>query len=483
MNSAAYTIPAVDIAGLLPEIVLAGAGVLVLCLDAFLGRRRVLSSLVALAGVAVAAYYALCAPGGASFGGLLETSALAAGARWIVLGALGLSILGSHGYLRRESLPPGEYLALLLWAGVGASLFARSTELITLFVGLELLSVCLYALTGYHRRLRVSTEAGIKYFLMGAVLSAFLLLGIALVFAETGTTSLTSLAALGGGSGSPIPPMLLAGLALVFGGLAFKLGLAPLHAWAPDAYQGAPSPFVAFLAVAPKAAAAVALVRLTGVAVGGGFEDWDTILSAVAVLSMLVGNLIALAQRDLKRMLAYSGIAHMGYLLVPIVGLNAQSLEAILIYLAAYALMTGGGFVVVGYLFPEPGEQHLISDLSGWGYRYPLFGLCLSVFMLSLGGIPPTAGFIGKYLIFVHAVETGHLALAVTIVVTSLVGVFYYLRVVYTLYMQPESRQSSLGPDWLATAATVAAAAATLLLGALPGPILGAVARTLGITF
>lgn len=482
MTGSPYVIPASDLLGIYPELILAGAGVAILLIDAFIGHRRLLHTLLGIAAVAASAYFALCAPGGESFGGLLDTSTLAAGARWVILLSVGLSILGSHGYLQREGLSPGEYLALLLWAGVGAMLFARSTELITLFVGLELLSVCLYALAGYHRKVSISTEAGIKYFLIGAVMSAFLLLGIALVYGTTGTTTLTAIAPLGGGQ--IVSPMTLTGLLLLLCGLAFKMGLVPFHAWAPDAYQGAPSPFVAFLSVAPKAAAAVALVRVTAVAVDGYVQNWDDLLAGLAILSMLVGNLLALSQRDIKRMLAYSGVAHMGYLLVPLVGLSDRTDEAVLVYLLAYALMNAGAFIVVARLFPEPGEQHLISDLGGWGYRYPLYSLALTVCMLSLGGIPPTLGFIGKYLIFVHAFETAHLLLAISIVVTSLVGVFYYLRVVYTLYMKSEVRTPS--DDWLgqrdlgASVAVVVASALTVVLGLWPTGVLSYIGSTLG---
>ena len=208
--------------------------------------------------------------------------------------------------------------------------------------------------------------------------------------------------------------------------------------------------------------------------------DWDQVLAAIAVLSMVVGNLLALAQRDVKRMLAYSGVAHMGYLLVPLVGLNDGTREAVLVYLLAYALMNAGAFVAIGRLYDAPGEQHLISDLGGWGYRFPILGVCLTICMLSLGGIPPTLGFIGKYLVFLHALQAGHPLLAVAIVLTSLLGVFYYLRVVYTLYMMPEVHTPPTGRlDLAATAAVVVSALGTLLLGLWPSGILNWFERAL----
>ncbi|MFQ5527216.1 MAG: NADH-quinone oxidoreductase subunit N [Thermoanaerobaculia bacterium] len=468
MSPTEYSIPAADLIGIYPELILTGAGVLILLLDAFFGRRRLTTTILGLAAIAAAAFYGLSTPAGSSFGGLLETTAFSVAIRWVVLVSLGLALLGSHSYLRREKLPPGEYTALLMWAATGAMLMARSAELITLFLNLELLSICLYALAAYHRRLAVATESGIKYFLNGAFISCFVLLGIALVYGETGTTNLETIANSGLDLASP---MLVIGLLLLICGFAFKMSVAPFHAWAPDVYQGAASPFVAFLSVAPKAASLVVLVRITELTVVTQIHDWDRVLAVLAVLSMLVGNVLALAQRDLKRMLAYSGVAHMGYLLVPLVGLGDGTREAIFVYLVAYALMNAGAFVAVSRLYSEPGDQHLISDLAGWGYRFPLVGAGLTVCLLSLGGIPPTLGFVGKYLVFLHAIQSGNAPLAVAIVVTSLLGVYYYLRVVYTLYMMPEVRQPEAATrrlDWGAATAVTLGAAGTLLLGLWP---------------
>lgn len=475
MTNTLYTIPAADLAGLYPELVLTGAGVLILLLDAFVGTRRTLNTVLALAGVTVAAYLGLAVDLGPSLGGLLNTTAISVAVMWVVLVSLALAILGSHGYLKRETLPPGEYLALLLWAGAGALLMARAAELITLFLTLELLSICLYALAAYHRRLSVATESGIKYFLNGAFISCFVLLGIALVYGDTGTTGMSQMTEVTAAS-----PMFLIGMLLIVCGFAFKMSLAPFHAWAPDVYQGAASPFVAFLSVAPKAASAVVLVRVVELTMVTEAAGWDSVLAIVAVLSMIIGNFLALAQRDLKRMLAYSGVAHMGYLLVALVGLGEGSYEALFIYLLAYALMNAGAFVAAGRLYSEPGDQHLISDLAGWGYRFPLIGVCLTVCLLSLGGIPPTLGFVGKYLVFLHAIQSGHPLLAVAIVLTSLVGVYYYLRVVYTLYMMPEVRRPAEDGDLGAGAAIAIAAAGTLILGLWPTGLLDWFARALG---
>ena len=477
-----YRIPSADLAGLGPELILSGTGVLILLLDAFLPRAKgVLAPLGALGTLLAGWQLVAAAPGGPSFGGLLESTLLTVAIGVVVLVSTFLAILASAGYLKRENLAGGEYYGLLLWCATGVLLMGRATELITLFVALELLSICLYALAGYHRRLSVGTEAAIKYFLLGAFVSAFVLYGIALLYGETGSTSLAEIGPyLAAGDVSPLAAL---GLLLLIAGFAFKMSLAPFHAWAPDAYQGAPSPFVAFLSVAPKAASAVVLVRILALVMPNGDSGWSDLIALLAVLSMALGNLVALAQRDIKRMLAYSGIAHMGYLLVPLVTLGPGSYEPLVVYLLAYALMNAGAFAVVSLLYREPGEQHLISELAGWGYRFPLLGVCLTICMLSLGGIPPTLGFIGKYMIFVQAIDSGQLALALVIVVTSLIGVFYYLRVVYTLYMRPEVREpEGLLIDYPGRVAAVLAAFGTLVLGTLPGPLLDWV-RQLGGTY
>jgi NADH-quinone oxidoreductase subunit N len=470
-----------DLAAIAPELLLAAAGCLVLLLEAFTpGLRRAFTALSVLA-AAGAGWLAWELPLGAAFGGLLVADRLTAVGSLIVLASAALALLASQGYLVRERILGGEYHALLLWGACGMLLMLRATELLTVFVALELLSLCLYALAAFDRKIVVGTEAAIKYFLMGAFASAFVLYGIALVYGATGSTSFDRVAD-AFAAGGAAPWLGTIGVLLLVGGFGFKMSVAPFHAWAPDTYQGAPSPFVAFLSVAPKAAAAFVLIRVLATV----FPDalgarWPAVVAALAVLSMVVGNLLALVQKDFKRMLAYSGVGHMGYLLIPLAGLDlglpgaaGSSWTPVLVYLAAYALMNAGAFAIVGMLYERPGEQHLISDLSGWGYRFPLLGLALTVCMLSLGGIPPTVGFIGKYLVFLHAIQHGQTWLALVGVATSLVGVFYYLRVVYVLYMKDEVKAPAAGLviDGWGKAAVVIAALGTLALGIFPAWLL-----------
>jgi NADH-quinone oxidoreductase subunit N len=348
-------------------------------------------------------------------------------------------------------------------------------------VALETLSLALYALAAFNRKVKVGTEAAIKYFLLGAFASAFVLYGVALLYGETGSTRLPEIALALGGDGLTVLSSL--GVLLLVAGFGFKMSLVPFHAWSPDTYQGAPSPFVGFLSVAPKAASVLVMIRLLETVAGGALgPKWPGLIAGLAVASMVVGNLLALVQRDIKRMLAYSGIAHMGYLLIALVDLDGASRPPVLVYLLAYALMNAGAFAVITLLYDRPGDQHLISDLAGFGYRYPLLAACLAISMLSLGGIPPTAGFLGKYLVFLHAVETGNTWLAVVGVVASLVGVYYYLRVIYTLYMKPATRPADLSLDGWGRLAAVLAAAGTLIVGLLPGPLLSWIIDVVGLS-
>lgn len=463
-----------EVWSLAPELLLTAVGVLILLLEAFApATRRAFTALAALAAAGAAWLAVASVPFGVTFGGLLEHSEITVVFTAIVLASTLLGLVASDGYLRREGLLAGEYHALFLWCAAGLLVMLRATELLTIFVALETLSLALYALAAFHRRVKMGTEAAIKYFLLGTFASAFILYGVALLYGETGSTMLPVIgAALAGGE---VGALGAAGVVLLIAGFGFKMSLVPFHAWSPDTYQGAPSPFVGFLSVAPKVASALVLLRVLEVASVG---DWGQLVAALAVLSMVAGNFLALVQKDIKRMLAYSGIAHMGYLLIAMVSLTPESFHAVAVYLAAYALMNAGAFAVVGVLYARAGEQHLISDLAGWGYRFPALAAALSVCLLSLGGLPPTFGFIGKYVVFLHAVGHDDVGLAVIGVLTSLLGVFYYLRVVYTLYMRPLAVEPTgvVRDAWGGTAA-VLAALATLLLGILPGPIVDWVFR------
>lgn len=466
-----------DLASLTPEIILAGGGVLLLLLEALAPKLRWAFTGLSLLAVAAAVRGFEWVPNDTSWLGALDWNGPVRAFAFAVLLSTGICLLASQSYLRREKILSGEYHALLLWSACGGLLLLRATELLTIFLALELLSICLYALAAYHRRIAIGTEAAIKYFLMGAFVSAFVLLGIALLYGETGSTRLDQIAAAFALS-EKFPIVSSLGLLLVLAGFGFKMSLVPFHAWSPDTYQGAPSPFVAFLSVAPKVASAMVFIRLlqTAVANPETIARWSGIVAFLSVASMIVGNLLALVQRDVKRMLAYSGIAHMGYLLLALVVPGSNSIGPVAVYLLAYVLMTSGAFAVISLLYARAGEQHQISELSGLGFRHPLLGACLAIFMLSLGGIPPTFGFFGKYVVFMNAVQDGRWGLAIVGVLASLVGVFYYLRVVYTLYMKPESKLGTDAPglliDGWGRAAALLAALGVLVLGLWPSRLL-----------
>lgn len=465
---------ATDLQSIAPELTLALAGCVLLLLEAFTPKIREAFTALALLATGLAAWQVLGLAEGTSFGGLLVANRWTAAGSLVALISMALCFLASHAYLKRERILGGEYHAMILWCATGALLMLRAQELLTIFVALELLSVGLYALAAYHRKNPLGSEAAVKYFLMGAFASAFVLYGIALLYGSAGSTRLDTLADKFG-SGEASATLGALGILLMVAGFGFKMSLVPFHAWAPDTYQGAPTPFVAFLSVAPKAGSAIVLIHLVQTVFPSALgTDWAPILATLAAASMLVGNLLALVQKDIKRMLAYSGIGHMGFVLIPLASLDAGSWQPVLVYLVAYALMNAGAFALISMLYARSGEQHLISELSGWGHRFPLLGACLTVCMLSLGGIPPTIGFLGKYLTFVHAISHGQVWLALVGIGSSLLGVFYYLRVVYFLYMKDEvAAPSGLAIDFWGRTAAVAAALGILALGLFPARLLG----------
>ena len=379
----------------------------------------------------------------------------------------GLSVLSSWDYLKRTKINQAEYYALLLTSVMGMIVMAASNDLITIFLGLELMSLSLYVMVGFRRTRLESTEAALKYFLLGAFASGFLLYGIALLYGATGTSSLSRMGAFLADSPMLHNPLLLMGALLVFTGFAFKVAIVPFHMWTPDAYEGAPTSVTGFMSAGAKAAGFAALLRVTLRALGPVQPDWTHLLAVLAFLTMTVGNLGALLQNNLKRMLAYSSIAHAGYVLVAVAAGGPEGNAAAIFYLALYAFMNLGAFAVLTMLGRDRDERVLVSDLAGLGFRQPLLGIALTTFMLSLGGIPPTAGFMGKIVVFGAAIKHPALLwLVIAGVLNSVVSVFYYLRVTVSLYMK-EPDGEPVGVTWGAAgaAAVVLALAATLYFG------------------
>jgi NADH-quinone oxidoreductase subunit N len=390
-------------------------------------------------------------------------------ADWIFLGAATLTVLISFAYLEREQLLAPEYYVLLVFGTLGMLVMAAGADLMVIFLGLELMSVAVYVLAGFDRRRARSAESALKYFLLGAFASGFLLYGIALVYGATGTTNINLIAAQVGFMTQP-SVMLLVGVALLIVGFGFKVAAVPFHMWAPDVYDGAPTPVTAFMATGVKAAAFAALFRVM-VQGFAGVAAWHAILWWLAVITMALGNLFALGQRSLKRMLAYSSVAHAGYLLVAVASRNTAGTSAFIVYAIAYTLMSLGAFAVLATLGRAGESDVLIDDLAGLANRRPWLAFALAVCMLSLLGFPGTAGFIGKWYILLAATGGGQNWLAAILVLTSVVSAGYYLPVIMAMYMKPEPAErvhADVRLDRWSRSAVAAVVLALLLFGIWP---------------
>ena len=397
----------------------------------------------------------------------------------VFLGGAALAILLSLGYLARERIRVPEYHLLILLATLGMLFMGGGGDLVVIFLGLELMSVPVYVLAGVNRRSVVGAEAALKYFLLGAFASGFLLYGIALVYGATGTTNLALIGAQASGFRLDSNPMALIGLALLLVGFGFKVAAVPFHMWTPDVYEGAPTPVTGFMAAAVKAAGFAALVRVLFQAFGG-VPAWHEAVWWLAAVTMVAGNLMALVQRQLKRMLAYSSIAHAGYLLAAVTSGNTAGAAAFLFYAVAYTLMTVGAFAILAAVGRDGERDVLVDDLNGLASRRPWVAAGMTVFLLSLLGFPGTAGFIGKWYILASAVEAHQYLLAVLLVLASVVSAGFYLPPIMAMYMQPEPSPDAHRDtriDGVPRFVVALAAAALLLLGVWPNRALDAARR------
>jgi NADH-quinone oxidoreductase subunit N len=466
---------------LLPELVLTAAALLVLLVVAWRHRTPAdlrLAGGLSLAGLAAVAaavwwlWWQRARAGGAP--AMIAVDDFRFVVDWLVLGTAALTVLVSFGYLEREALLAPEYYVLLLFATLGMMLMIGGADLMVVFLALELMSIAVYVLAGINRTSAAAAEAALKYFLLGAFASGFLLYGIALVYGATATTNLSEIGATIRARGFEQSPMLLIGLGLLLVGFGFKVAAVPFHMWAPDVYDGAPTPVTGYMATAVKAAAFAALVRVLGTAFSG-VALWHQVVWGLAVTTMVVGNLIALAQRTLKRMLAYSSIAHAGYLLVAVATGTSAGSAALAFYLVAYSLVSLAAFAIVAAT-GRAGERDVrIDDLAGLAERRPWLAFGLAVCMLSLLGFPGTAGFIGKWYILVAATWAGQFVLAAILVLTSVVSAGYYLPVIMAMYMQPApsaAAHADVRLGRLAGAAVAASIAGLLVLGVRPNRLL-----------
>ncbi|HEX6134196.1 MAG TPA: NADH-quinone oxidoreductase subunit N [Longimicrobiales bacterium] len=467
---------------LLPEIVLSIWAMVVLLIDVFQkGSRSEPSShtmpWLTLGGVALAAVANAWIAGARETGpaGMIAVDAFRIFVNFVFLLAAGLFVLISTRYIDQERLRLGELYVLILFGTVGMMVFAGARDLMVMFIGLELMSLPIYVLTGINRRDPRSAEGALKYFLLGAFSSAFFLFGIALAYGGAGSTNLQQIAQAIGVDGIGASPLLVVATALLAVGFGFKVAAVPFHMWTPDAYEGAPAPITAFMAAGVKAAAFAGFIRVFFTAFPGLYDSWDAIAIWLAVITMLAANLTALVQGNVKRMLAYSSIAHAGYLLVALAAASVLGAASFLFYAVTYTLMTMGAFGVV-LVVARIGEERLdLEAYSGLAWRRPFLGVVMTIFLLSLAGFPFTGGFIGKVFILRAAVERGLVLLAVVLVLASLVSYFYYLRVAWYMWFRDPVEGSTSEPGPLAPAMTFAlvlAAAGVIFLGVLPGSLL-----------
>jgi len=477
--------PPIELQPVLPELILSAAAVVGLLYEAFARRSssrvHLAIALLGVLGAAVAAALLWNWTGPTTvLGGTVRVDRFGVVARFVLLPAVAIGCLYATVAGDREPETfRGEIYPLIILAGAGMTLITVAEDLILVFLALEILSLALYVLTWISGRAR-SIEAAMKYFLLGAFSSAFFLFGIAMAYGATATTKIGAIAsALSGRTGSQAIALLAVGFLTI--GFGFKVSAVPFHMWTPDVYQGAPTPITAFMSAATKAAAFFALTRVLLVAFHASIWDWEPLIYAIAAVSIVVGSVLAIAQRDVKRMLAYSSVAHAGFILTGLTNATTQGIRATVFYLAVYTAMTLGAFGVVMLVAVGHGGRTDLDTYSGLAKRRPGLAAMMAVFLLSLAGIPPTGGFIAKVGVFTAAIDAGHWSLALIGVLASVAAAFFYLRVIAAMYMRPLEGPEEADPGM--TGALVATLAiVVLVLGVVPGVVTGVIdkAATLG---
>jgi NADH-quinone oxidoreductase subunit N len=479
-----FTIPSIDFVTIGPPLVLVVWATALLLIDLFVANKRI-TAYLALAGLVAAAAIAIPFYGGetrSSFGDMAVLDDVAIVIDWILIVITAITILFAIDYLKRQQIEMGEFYPVLLFTTAAMMMMAHGRNLIVLFISLEWLSIGLYVLAGFaYPRIR-SQEAAMKYLLYGAFAAGFLIYGIALIYGVTGESNLVAIATtLQSDPALAQSPLLLVGVGLLLIGFGYKISMVPFHMWTPDVYEGSPTPVSAYMSAATKAAGFVALLRV----LQDGFPltvlpEWRIAVAILAALTMVIGNIAAVVQNNIKRMLAYSSVAHAGFILCALVALDqAGAVESFLYYILAYALTNLGAFAVVIALEQAGEERFDIADLAGLGWRQPALGIAMAVFMLSLAGVPPLAGFFAKWLVFQVAYQAGFWWLALIGLLSSVISAFYYLRIIVNMYMRDRTepvRSFTTSPLLIGVAV---AAVIVIVQGVLTGPVFELVGQSL----
>lgn len=445
-----------------PELWLTVLAIIVLIAELFIKKKEFIA-LLSIIAISLTGIITINVPSGIAFSGMYISDSYSMFFKFIFFISSILTILLSMRYLSRENIHYGEYYSFLLFSVLGMSFMASSNDLILLYLGTELMALSIYVLAGFKRFDPKSNEAALKYFLLGAFSSALLLYGISFIYLLAGTTNLKDIAQkLTEGNSDPL---LLIALLFLASAFAFKIAAVPFHMWSPDVYEGAPTPVTAFMSVAPKAAGFSIIARVFIIAFGSIALDWKAVLVVLSVLTMIVGNILAISQTNIKRMLAYSSIAHSGYALLGIIAGTTEGVGSTMLYLLIYTFMNIGAFAIVTMLGRE-GEE--LSQYEGLAKTEPLWAALMLVFMFSLTGIPPTAGFVGKFYLFMSVINAGYLGLAIIAVIMSAISAYFYLRVVMLMYMREPKISISISPNLSEALALTITTGFVLLIGVSP---------------
>ena len=484
MQNSLYSLLAI-----LPELILGVAACAIFVMEPFIpkGKRNIMAyfslGALLLAGLSL---ILLCGKNISAFNGMIVIDAYAIIFKALLLSASILVVLMSLEYVKIEKIFLGEYYGLILFATVGMILLPSTSDLLSFYLSLELMSISFYILAAFMRKDPKSLEAGMKYFLAGIFTSGLILYGIAFLYGLTGTTHLGTMRAIFSGPESQVllsNPLLIFALILLIAGFGFKIAAVPFHMWAPDVYEGAPTPITAFLSVGSKLATISAMLRVFVFGLSFGYPDWWRYLWIVAALTMTLGNVAALIQTNFKRLLAYSSIGHTGYLLMGLIVKSESGLSAIFIHSVAYLLMTLGAFIMVVLVCKSSSRGDQISDLRGLGRAYPSVGIAFVLFALSFIGIPPTAGFIGKLLLFGAAISEEFYYLAVVGVLNSVISLYYYFKVATVMFMEEAPDQMTLSFSMPLKASLLALSLATLAIGLYPEPLIRAALSSVRVLF